>query len=138
MTDVIDRFDLIQEDFNRYQKAGLQNVNPPAGSHTMAEAESLREINDTTLVDVLKFNAIHHRKPPELDDPFQTNNHSEGDALSVGRIALSDALESSRVADRTIASPPRDAPLARAEQVRDEGEEGFGLKRSYFKNNRRM
>ncbi|OJA17732.1 hypothetical protein AZE42_04791, partial [Rhizopogon vesiculosus] len=132
MTDIIDGFDLVEQDFNGYRKAGLQHVDNIAGSHPAAES-LLREVSAPMSVDVPKFNAIHHWQPYKCNDAPQTSNHSKRAGLSVGQIPLSDALESSGVADGTIASRPRDAP----EQVRDD-EEGFGLKPSYYENNRRV
>jgi len=129
MTDVIDGFDLLKQDFNSYQRPGLQHVDPPAGNH----AESLRKISAPELVDVRRSNAIH-RNIAGSDNPLQTSNHSTCDSLSIGRISLSDDPKTSQAADESIASLSRDAPLG-GEQVRDEEEEGFGLKRSYFKKN---
>jgi hypothetical protein len=117
MTDIIDGFDLLKQNF---------------------EAESLRRIDakiqTSPLSDDVKFNA----NPPETDGPRQISNHPKrNNSLSIGRIPLSNTFESSRIGDKTNGSPPRDVSVG-DEQVRDDEEEGFGLRPSYFKKNRRV
>jgi len=66
---------------------------------------------------------------PKLADVVQKFNAIDHSPEGPGWMPLSDALESSHVADGSDSSPLRDAP----QQVRGDEEEGFGLKKSYYR-----
>lgn len=118
MTDIIDGFDLLKQNFEAESRLRRIDV----------------QIQTSPLADDLKFNA----NSPKIDGPPQISNHPKhNNELSIGRIPLSDALESSRIGDETNVSPRRDVPVV-DEQVRDDEEEGFGLRPSYFKKIRRV
>lgn len=114
MTDIIDGFDMLKQDYNGRLTARLQQTrrDPHGQSATVLKAEEVDAIPDWSLVS---------RQPPESIDVLRCRDLKRDDPSVDGRI-LSDTLESSHIPN---------------EQIRD-SEEGFGLKPSYFHKIRRV
>ncbi|KAG1856546.1 hypothetical protein C8R48DRAFT_718513 [Suillus tomentosus] len=114
MTDIIDGFDMLKQDYNGHLTARLQQTrrDPHGQSATVLKAEEVDAIPDWSLVS---------RQPPESIDVLRYRDLKRDDQSVDGRI-LSDTLESSHIPN---------------EQIRD-SEEGFGLKPSYFHKIRRV
>ncbi|KAG1883761.1 hypothetical protein F4604DRAFT_1736199 [Suillus subluteus] len=115
MTDIIDGFDMLKQDYNGHWTARLQRSRKDlhGQSATVLKAHAKE-------VDAIPHWNLVSRQPPESADALRHKDSKRND-LSVDG-SSSDSLEPSHIAN---------------EQIRDD-EEGFGLKSSYFQKTRRV
>lgn len=114
MTDIVDGFDVLKQDYEHWTAKPQQSEKDPYGqSATVLKAHAE--------VDVIPHWKLVSRQSPELVDVVRHRDSKRDGPPIDGQISSSDTLESSHIANEKISE-----------------EEGFGLKPSYFQKIRRV